>query len=120
MLCAVVVEEASVPLRVAAGAHPGREEPDGEASERAKQGPDQRGQRGEQPTAWNGFLFPLIFTLSESMRPLTVGLATFADTTGSFGLNMAAATVNFLPTFAIYMYFQRYFVKGLALGGMKL
>ncbi len=70
--------------------------------------------------AWNGFLFPLIFTVSESMRPLTVGLATFADTTGSFGLNMAAATVNFLPTFAIYMYFQRYFVKGIALGGMKL
>ena len=71
-------------------------------------------------SAWNGFLFPLIFTVSESMRPLTVGLATFADTTGSFGLNMAAATVNFLPTFAIYMYFQRYFVKGIALGGMKL
>lgn len=70
--------------------------------------------------AWNGFLFPLIFTVSESMRPLTVGLATFADTTGSFGLNMAAATINFLPTFAIYLYFQRYFVKGIALGGMKL
>ena len=48
--------------------------------------------------AWNGFLFPLIFTVSESMRPLTVGLATFA----------------------IYLYFQRYFVKGIALGGMKL
>lgn len=71
-------------------------------------------------SAWNAFLFPLIFTASESMRPLTVGLATFADTTGSFGINMAAATVNFLPTFAIFLFFQRYFVKGIALGGMKL
>jgi ABC-type glycerol-3-phosphate transport system permease component len=71
-------------------------------------------------SAWNSFLFPLIFTASESMRPLTVGLATFSDTTGSFGINMAAATINFLPTFAIFLYFQRYFVKGIALGGMKL
>jgi multiple sugar transport system permease protein len=71
-------------------------------------------------SSWNNFLFPLIFTVSESMRPLTVGLATFADTTASFSLNMAAATVNFLPTFAIFLFFQRYFVKGIALGGMKL
>lgn len=70
--------------------------------------------------AWNNFLFPLIFTASESMRPLTVGLATLADTTGSFGINMAAATVNFLPTFAIFLFFQRYFVSGIAMGGMKL
>jgi len=71
-------------------------------------------------TSWNSFMFPLIFTASESMRPLTVGLATFADTTNSFGINMAAATLNFLPTFAIFLFFQRFFVGGIALGGMKL
>src|SRR5690606_19464654 len=71
-------------------------------------------------TAWNNFMFPLIFTASEHMRPLTVGLATFADTTASFGINMAAATINFLPTFVIFLVFQRHFVKGIALGGMKL
>ena len=71
-------------------------------------------------SSWNNFLFPLIFTVSESMRPLTVGLATFADTTASFSLNMAAATINFLPTFTIFLVFQRFFVKGIALGGMKL
>lgn len=71
-------------------------------------------------TSWNNFMFPLIFTSSEAMRPLTVGLATFADTTSSFGINMAAATINFIPTFAIFLFFQRYFVGGIALGGMKL
>ena len=71
-------------------------------------------------TAWNNFLYPLIFTASESMRPLTVGLATFADTTSSFGINMAAATINFLPTFVIFLIFQKHFVKGIAMGGMKL
>lgn len=71
-------------------------------------------------TSWNSFLFPLIFTASEKMRPLTVGLATFADTTSSFGLNMAAATLNFIPTFVIFLIFQKHFVKGIALGGMKL
>jgi ABC-type glycerol-3-phosphate transport system permease component len=71
-------------------------------------------------TAWNSFLFPLIFTTSEAMRPLTVGLASFAETSSSFGLNMAAATLNFLPTFFVFLYFQRHFVGGLAMGGMKL
>jgi len=71
-------------------------------------------------TAWNNFLYPLIFTASESMRPLTVGLATFADTTSSFGINMAAATINFVPTFVIFLIFQKHFVKGIAMGGMKL
>lgn len=71
-------------------------------------------------TAWNNFLFPLIFTASERMQPLTVGLATLADTSGSFGINMAAATINFIPTFVIFLLFQKHFVKGIALGGMKL
>jgi multiple sugar transport system permease protein len=70
-------------------------------------------------SSWNSFLFPLIFTTSEAMRPLTVGLATFVDTTGSFGINMAAASINFLPTFAIFLFFQRYFVTGITLGGVK-
>ncbi|MGI8905384.1 MAG: carbohydrate ABC transporter permease [Candidatus Sumerlaeaceae bacterium] len=71
-------------------------------------------------SAWNSFLYPLIFTASEKMRPLTVGLSTFADTSGSFGINMAAATINFLPTLVIFLFFQRYFVKGIAMGGVKL
>jgi multiple sugar transport system permease protein len=70
--------------------------------------------------AWNSFLFPLIFTASERMQPLTVGLATLSDVSSSFGLNMAAASINFLPTFLIFLVFQRHFVKGIALGGMKL
>ena len=71
-------------------------------------------------SGWNSFLFPLIFTSSDQMRPLTVGLSTFSEASSSFGLNMAAATINFLPTFLIYLIFQRHFVQGIALGGMKL
>jgi ABC-type glycerol-3-phosphate transport system permease component len=71
-------------------------------------------------SAWNSLMYPLIFTTSERMRPLTVGLASFADTTSSFGINMAASTINFLPTLLIFLFFQRYFVKGIALGGVKL
>ena len=71
-------------------------------------------------SGWNSFIFPLIFTSSDRMRPLTVGLSTFSETSTSFGLNMAAATINFFPTFLIYLIFQRYFVQGIALGGMKL
>jgi multiple sugar transport system permease protein len=71
-------------------------------------------------SAWNSLLYPLLFTVSEKMRPLTVGLTTFADVSSSFGFNMAAATVNFFPTLVIFLFFQRYFVKGITLGGVKL
>jgi len=68
---------------------------------------------------WNDLFTPLIFTNSEEMYPLTVGLATLLGKEGNFGLQMASAAISFIPTFLVYLFFQRYFTQGIALSGLK-
>lgn len=68
---------------------------------------------------WNDFFTPLIFTTSEDVYPLTVGLASLLDREGNFGVEMAAATVSFIPSFVIFLFFQKYFTEGISLSGLK-
>lgn len=68
-------------------------------------------------SAWNGFLFPLVLTQSESTRVLTLGLWNFQ---GQFGTNvpglLAAVTLSVLPIFALYLAGRRFLVGGLTAG----
>jgi multiple sugar transport system permease protein len=68
---------------------------------------------------WNDLLIPLIFTTSSDMYPVTVGLASLLTKEGNFGVEMAGSVLSFIPTFLIFLFFQRYFVKGIALSGIK-
>jgi len=68
---------------------------------------------------WNDLFRPLIFMLSERMFPLPVGLAALYSLQGNFGIQMAAATLAFIPTFLIFLFFQRYFTQGVQMGGLK-
>ncbi|MGM1059376.1 carbohydrate ABC transporter permease [Saccharothrix sp. Mg75] len=67
--------------------------------------------------AWNGFLFPLVLTQSESTRVLTLGLWDFR---GQFGTNvpalLAAVTLSVLPIFAVYLMGRRFLLSGLTAG----
>ena len=70
--------------------------------------------------AWNEFLWPLIATTSDSMRTLTVGMASMnAQYTVNYGLVMAGSTLTFLPSFIIYLILQKRFVEGVTLSGIK-
>lgn len=70
--------------------------------------------------AWNEFLWPLIATTSNSMRTLTVGMASMnAQYTVNYGLVMAGATMTFLPSFIFYILLQKQFEEGVALSGLK-
>jgi multiple sugar transport system permease protein len=68
---------------------------------------------------WNDFLYPLVVTSTDEMRPLTVGLATLVNRTGDAGFTMAGATISFIPTFVFFLIMQRYVVRGFALSGLK-
>ncbi len=67
--------------------------------------------------AWNGFLFPLVLTQSESTRVLTLGLWDFQ---GQFGTNvpglLAAVTLSVVPVFVLYLIGRRYLLSGLTAG----
>ncbi len=70
---------------------------------------------------WNDFVDPLIYLNKEKMRTLAVGLYYFRayqDTT-NWGQMMAAATMMTTPILLLFALFQRYFIQGVALTGMK-
>lgn len=70
--------------------------------------------------AWNAFLWPLIATTKESLRVLPLAIALLQlQFTGIYGMMMAMATLTFVPPLIMFVVFQRYFVQGIALSGIK-
>lgn len=70
--------------------------------------------------AWNEFLWPLIVSVDDKTRTLTVGLSTLqTQYTPNYGVMMAAATLTFLPPFIFYLILQKRFVEGVAATGLK-
>jgi len=71
-------------------------------------------------TVWNAFLIPLIFTNSESAQPLTVVLSLFiGQYEVAWEAMSAAAVVTMIPPIVMALFFQRYIVRGLALGALQ-
>ncbi|MBA2946006.1 carbohydrate ABC transporter permease [Streptomyces himalayensis] len=64
--------------------------------------------------AWNGFLFPLVLTQSESTKVITLGLYNFQT---QYGINipglLAAVVVSMLPILLVYLFARRTLVQGL-------
>jgi len=73
-------------------------------------------------SSWNSFMWPLIVTNSESMRTLPVGLAVFKGSfreTTEWGQLMACAVISVLPVIGVFLLGQKYFIKGILMGGVK-
>jgi multiple sugar transport system permease protein len=74
---------------------------------------------------WNNFLWPLLVTFNESMKTLPVGIAVFAPGVGSktqlegFGIAMAAVTILSIPSLALFLFLQKYFIQGISSGSLK-
>lgn len=73
-------------------------------------------------SAWNGFVWPLVATSDESIRPLQFGLATFAQSTAGspqWPFLMAISALATLPMIVLFVIGQRSFIQGLANSGIK-
>ena len=69
---------------------------------------------------WKSFLWPLIVTRSMSMRPVEVGIAAFHGLyISNWPYQMAAAVVAVVPILVLFLFTQRYFVRGIQLAGLK-
>lgn len=69
---------------------------------------------------WNAFLWPVIAIESSAMRTLPVGIALFSGEAGAeWQLIMAAASLAVVPVLAVFVFFQRHIVEGIALSGLK-
>ena len=70
--------------------------------------------------SWNEFLWPVIVTFTEEMYTLPLGMASLkSELQTNWPLLMAGTIMISLPTLAIFLYFQKYFVQGVAASGLK-
>ncbi len=71
---------------------------------------------------WNEFLWPLVVTLTNRSRPLTIGLVRFTQL-GEIGARwplLAAATITVIaPLFLAFLVFQRRFISSFLHSGLK-
>lgn len=69
---------------------------------------------------WGSFLWPLMVTHSEAVRPLPLGIAAFYTLPPlQWGDIFAFGVMMVLPVLIIFVAFQRWFVKGVATTGIK-
>jgi multiple sugar transport system permease protein len=71
--------------------------------------------------AWNGFLWPLMITTSDAMRPLQLGLAIFAQNPAEiqWPYLMAGTALATVPMIVMFIFAQKRFVEGMANVGIK-
>jgi multiple sugar transport system permease protein len=71
-------------------------------------------------TTWNNFLIPVIFSNTMQSQPLTVVMNLFIGQYEVVWESMSAAAMFILlPPALLALFFQRYLVRGLAVGGVK-
>ena len=69
---------------------------------------------------WNDFFWPLIVTSSPELRTLQLGLALFILKNKTvWDVVFAGSVVSTLPVLLIFIFFQKYFIRGIASTGMK-
>jgi ABC-type glycerol-3-phosphate transport system permease component len=70
--------------------------------------------------SWNNFMWPLIVLDSPGKYTLPIGLLRFAQQYSvEYNYLMAVSLVSILPIVILFSLFQRWFVKGIAMTGLK-
>ncbi len=72
-------------------------------------------------TNWDSFFWPLVVIDTVSKRTLPLGLGLFTQAFGvqDWNLIMAATLISILPMLIIFLFLQRYFIRGISLSGLK-
>jgi multiple sugar transport system permease protein len=69
---------------------------------------------------WNDFLWPLIALTDSSMYTLPVALANLmGEHTKDPELMMAGSVVTIIPILIVFLVLQKYYIKGIMMGGVK-
>lgn len=71
-------------------------------------------------TWWGAYLWPLMVTIGPEVRPLPVAIAGFYTLPPlQWGDILAFGTMMVLPVLAVFLMFQKWFVRGVASSGIK-
>ena len=74
-------------------------------------------------SAWNDYLWQNVMLSSTSNQTIPLMLAYLANRTSnnnpSIGIQLAGSTMSVLPLLTFFLFFQRWFIEGIAMGGVK-
>lgn len=71
-------------------------------------------------SCWNSYMWPLIVTNTKEMRTLPVALAVFSTEAGTrYHILMAFSLMMVSPIIIIYLFTQKYIIKGVSRSGLK-
>ncbi len=69
---------------------------------------------------WNDFMGPMIYINSTKLKTIQLGIRMFISQYGAdYALIMAASVCSLIPVLIIFMLCQRWFIEGIAAGGVK-
>ncbi|AGT32227.1 arabinose transporter permease [Geobacillus genomosp. 3] len=69
---------------------------------------------------WNSFLWPTVVLRTEDMFTLPIGLSGLLTPYGNnYDILISGSLLTILPIIILFMFFQRYFISGLTVGGVK-
>lgn len=70
--------------------------------------------------SWNQYLWPLLVTQTERVRPVTVAIASYFSSSEIYWDRLfAISTLMMLPVLSIYLFFQKYFIASVSNSGTK-
>lgn len=70
--------------------------------------------------SWNNFLWPLIIVSNQDLMTLPLGLSILQGRWATdWNLLMAGVVISVIPILAVYLFAQKYFIKGITLSGIK-
>ena len=71
-------------------------------------------------SSWNSFLWPLFVVRDEQLMTLPVGLATLHGRwLTEWNLVMAGTVITVIPMVLVYLFAQKYLVRGFVMSGLK-
>ncbi len=69
---------------------------------------------------WNDLIWPLLVTSDRNLYTITLGLAVAGRSQSTLtGVALANAAIAILPIVVVYLFLQRYIIRGIALSGLK-
>jgi len=69
---------------------------------------------------WDAFVWPFIIITSDTLRTVPIGLQRFQEQyVTTYNSVMAISTIAMIPMVLLFFFFQRAFVRGIALSGLK-
>jgi multiple sugar transport system permease protein len=70
--------------------------------------------------SWNNFFAALIYLRSQEQFTMPIGLSYFRNEVGTeWHLLMAGSAISMIPTIIVFLFTQKYFVRGITMSGLK-